>query len=266
MLGERAAQALANLNAMLCANVSHVERVSVSHTGRHPNDPVVMFFIQILMPREALHWCSNPAQVEHDQPPHQHISASRLFIAKKTRIKERELVTDLVFNRRADSTERMTDRTEYEKEVKLARKEGRALGEVTKFMVYNARKRQQGGDTAQNYFKRTEMIAGVQDMRFQELMPDALLWLGVTKIDRFISMSDMKYNAIAGAGIKVIERVALPEHLVPADAQVEINRTTLVDREVTKLIAEERRQIANLTSQRDIFRVCTTDVHGCHAL
>ena len=42
------------------------------------------------------------------------------------------------------------------------RKEGRALGEVTKFMVYNARKRQQGGDSAQTYFKRTEMIAGVQ--------------------------------------------------------------------------------------------------------
>ena len=39
------------------------------------------------------------------------------------------------------------------------------------------------GDTAANYFKRTEMIAGVQDMRFQELMPDALLWLGVRKIE-----------------------------------------------------------------------------------
>ncbi len=42
-------------------------------------------------------------------------------------------------------------------------------------MVYNARKRQKGGDTAMNYFKRTEMITGVQDMRFQELMPDPLL-------------------------------------------------------------------------------------------
>jgi GTP cyclohydrolase II len=42
--------------------------------------------------------------------------------------------------------------------------------------VYNARKRQQGGDTAQQYFKRTEDIAGVQDMRFQELMPDPLHW------------------------------------------------------------------------------------------
>ena len=38
-----------------------------------------------------------------------------------------EAVTDLVFNRHADSTERMTERTEFEKEVKLAMKEGRAL-------------------------------------------------------------------------------------------------------------------------------------------
>ncbi len=40
------------------------------------------------------------------------------------------------------------------------RKEGRALGEVTKFLVYNARKRQQGGDRAEAYFQRTECVAG----------------------------------------------------------------------------------------------------------
>src|SRR5690606_2265842 len=76
------------------------------------------------------------------------------------------------------------------------RKEGRALGEVTKFLVYNARKRQVGGDTAANYFVRTECVAGVQDARFQELMPDVLNWLGVTRIDRFASMSNMKYDAV----------------------------------------------------------------------
>ena len=32
------------------------------------------------------------------------------------------------------------------------RKEGRALGEVTKFLAYNARKRQEGGDSAENIF------------------------------------------------------------------------------------------------------------------
>lgn len=46
------------------------------------------------------------------------------------------------------------------------RKEGRALGEVTKYLVYNARKK--GGDTADKYFQRTESIAGVKDMRFQK--------------------------------------------------------------------------------------------------
>jgi GTP cyclohydrolase II len=102
------------------------------------------------------------------------------------------------------------------------RKEGRALGEVTKFLVYNARKRQEGGDRADAYFLRTECVAGVQDMRFQELMPDVLHWLGVTKIDRFVSMSNLKYNAITNAGIEVGQRVPIPPELVPADAQVEI--------------------------------------------
>ena len=60
------------------------------------------------------------------------------------------------------------------------RKEGRALGEVTKFLVYNARKRQKGGDRPEGYFHRTACVAGVEDMRFQELMPDVLHWLGIT--------------------------------------------------------------------------------------
>lgn len=102
------------------------------------------------------------------------------------------------------------------------RKEGRALGEVTKFLVYNARKRQKGGDSADKYFERTECVAGVQDMRFQELMPDVLNWLGITKIDRFASMSDMKFNAIASHGIEIVERIPIPPELVPEDAQVEI--------------------------------------------
>jgi len=102
------------------------------------------------------------------------------------------------------------------------RKEGRALGEVTKFLVYNARKRQKGGDRPEGYFKRTECIAGVQDMRFQELMPDVLHWLGITRIDRFASMSDMKCDALERQGIAIGERVPLPEDMIPPDARVEI--------------------------------------------
>lgn len=107
--------------------------------------------------------------------------------------------------------------------VAYSRKEGRALGEVTKFLVYNARKRQVGGDTAEAYFARTECVAGVQDMRFQELMPDVLHWLGIRKIHRLVSMSNMKYDAITGSGIEVGERVNIPEDLIPADARVEID-------------------------------------------
>jgi GTP cyclohydrolase II len=103
-----------------------------------------------------------------------------------------------------------------------SRKEGRALGEVTKFLVYNARKRQEGGDRADAYFYRTECVAGVQDMRFQELMPDALHWMGITQIDQFVSMSDMKYNAIVKTGITIKKRVPIPDDLIPADARVEM--------------------------------------------
>jgi GTP cyclohydrolase II len=106
--------------------------------------------------------------------------------------------------------------------IAYSRKEGRALGEVTKFLVYNARKRQEGGDRADKYFLRTECVAGVQDMRFQELMPDVLHWLGIRKIHRLVSMSNDKYDAITGSGIEVGERVKIPDELVPADARVEI--------------------------------------------
>jgi GTP cyclohydrolase II len=102
------------------------------------------------------------------------------------------------------------------------RKEGRALGEVTKFLVYNARKRQPGGDQASTYFARTECVAGVQDARFQQLMPDVLHWLGVRRIDRLVSMSNLKYDALKAAGIEVGTRVPIPPELIPPDASVEI--------------------------------------------
>ncbi len=102
------------------------------------------------------------------------------------------------------------------------RKEGRALGEVTKFLVYNARKRQQGGDQAATYFERTECVAGVQDARFQQLMPDVLHWLGIARIDRFVSMSNMKHDAIVESGIAIGERVPIPDALIPDDARVEM--------------------------------------------
>lgn len=102
------------------------------------------------------------------------------------------------------------------------RKEGRALGEVTKFLVYNARKRQTGGDTAATYFARTQCVAGVEDARFQELMPDTLHFFGIKKIHNLHSMSNMKYDAIVGSGIEVVNRISIPDDLIPQDAQVEM--------------------------------------------
>jgi GTP cyclohydrolase II len=103
------------------------------------------------------------------------------------------------------------------------RKEGRGLGEVTKFLVYNARKRNPEGDRASLYFERTECVAGVQDVRFQELMPDIFHWLGIGRVDRFVSMSNMKYDALVRQDIEIGERVPIPDELIPPDAQVEMD-------------------------------------------
>lgn len=103
------------------------------------------------------------------------------------------------------------------------RKEGRSLGEVTKFRVYNARKNQKGGDTADKYFFHTENIAGIRDARFQNMMPDVLNWLGIHRIDWLFSMSNEKYEALVEAGIRIYQRVPLPEHWVPKGAFVELD-------------------------------------------
>ncbi len=56
-------------------------------------------------------------------------------------------------------------------------------------------------------------------MRFQALMPDVLHWLGITKIDRMMSMSNMKYEAIVKSGITIHERIPIPDELIPPDSR-----------------------------------------------
>ena len=53
------------------------------------------------------------------------------------------------------------------------RKEGRALGEVTKFLVYNARKRQEGGDVASAYFELSQAQTQQQDSAHARHHPPA---------------------------------------------------------------------------------------------
>lgn len=102
------------------------------------------------------------------------------------------------------------------------RKEGRALGEVVKLLVYNARSRSPAGDRAEGYFDRTEQVAGVCDMRFQALSTDVLQWLGIRRIERWISMSNLKSDAVAQAGIEIVRQVPIPDERIPVHADVEI--------------------------------------------
>lgn len=100
--------------------------------------------------------------------------------------------------------------------------EGRAMGDVLKLLIYNARKRDPEGDTAERYFTHAVNIAGAKDMRMYDLIADPLLWLGVTKIHQLCSMSNLKYDALQRAGITVVDRFEIPGDWIPADAQVEI--------------------------------------------
>ena len=54
-------------------------------------------------------------------------------------------------------------------------------------------------------------------------MPDVFHWLGVIRIDRWASMSDLKHGALVEQGIEVVERVPIPNDLIPHDARVEMD-------------------------------------------
>lgn len=102
------------------------------------------------------------------------------------------------------------------------RKEGRALGEVMKLLVYNARKRAGTGDIPSAYFQRTCVVAGVEDMRLQILFPDIFHWLGVRRISKWVSMSNLKSAALLAAGITIETQVEIPVERISTNAQVEI--------------------------------------------
>ena len=103
------------------------------------------------------------------------------------------------------------------------RKEGRALGEVTKFRVYNQRKSQEGGDRSETYFENTLNIAGIIDARIQDIMPEVYLWLGINKIDWFISMSNEKYNALKMNGLLIGKQISIPVDNIHPNSMIEIN-------------------------------------------
>ena len=102
------------------------------------------------------------------------------------------------------------------------RKEGRALGEVMKLLVYNARQRAAQGDRADAYFQRTCAVAGVEDMRLQALFPDVLHWLGVRRVSKWVSMSNLKSDALRAAGISIDSQIVIPDDRVSPNAQVEL--------------------------------------------
>lgn len=124
---------------------------------------------------------------------------------------------------------------------------------MIKFRVYNARINQAGGDRSDTYFHHTEAVAGIRDARFQTMMPDALNWMGIKRIDWLCSMSNEKYEAIVGAGITVMERVSLPEDYIKESMRVELDAKVASGYHQTELpkdqIARELRQLGKTRAQ-----------------
>jgi len=99
------------------------------------------------------------------------------------------------------------------------------------------------------------MRGGRAGHAFQELMPDPLHWLGVTKIDRFVSMSNMKYDALVEAGIKVKERVSIPEDMIlptlPWKWKPKKRRV------ITPLPNPKRKKISNMSKDANLTNTAT---------
>ncbi|WP_420412405.1 hypothetical protein [Roseibium sp.] len=90
------------------------------------------------------------------------------------------------------------------------RNEGRALGEVIKYLVYNLRMSSGLKDSEDRYFEWTGAISDCSDCREHSLAIDVLHWLGVKEIRKWYSMSPSKTKSVLDSGIEIDERVALP--------------------------------------------------------
>lgn len=83
-------------------------------------------------------------------------------------------------------------------------------------------------------------------------MPDILLWLGIKRIDWLLSMSSDKYDAIRNAGIEVMQRISIPDDLVPGAAQIEIKAKVSAGYHTESISTEDiNKQIRSLEAVRE---------------
>lgn len=104
--------------------------------------------------------------------------------------------------------------------VMYCRNEGRALGEVTKFRVYQDRSK--GEDSPDAYFKATTSVAHIEDARTPILQMDPLMWLGIHKIHTLVGESEAKLETLKQLNIEVMSKIPVPDRLLPEQAATEI--------------------------------------------
>jgi hypothetical protein len=91
------------------------------------------------------------------------------------------------------------------------RKEGRALGEVTKYLVYNMRKRQEGGDQAKEYFNCTQVT---KDMLSQPVLSTVRQSVSQSVKSSASAAAAVFFAVVATAGNDKIIVVVIPFYFV----------------------------------------------------
>ena len=107
--------------------------------------------------------------------------------------------------------------------VAYSRKEGRALGEVTKFLVYNARKRQVGGDTADKVFRahRVRRRSAGHALSGTDARRAALAWHQEDSSARLDEQHEVRRDHRLGHRDRHPRQH--PRRVDPADARVEMD-------------------------------------------
>lgn len=106
------------------------------------------------------------------------------------------------------------------------RHEGRAMGEVSKFLIYNQRKYFYKNKVT-DYFGSAVDITNHSDIRNQDIAAEILYWAGVKVVKNFVSMSPHKTKALGDKNI-IIENTGVNyQEIIPKESNIEIEAKIL---------------------------------------